>query len=78
MILSKKLKNECQNKLVKCGAHVVLITGYDLDKKIFTFKNSWGEGWGDKGYGFISFEYMNQMSPRKFLTGYIEGQLDLP
>lgn len=39
-----------------CGAHVILLTGYDLNKKVFFFKNSWGTTWGDGGFGTITFE----------------------
>lgn len=37
------------------GGHAVTIVGYDEDG--FIIKNSWGENWGDKGYGWISFDY---------------------
>lgn len=77
MILTKEMKEECQQKIVKCSGHVALIVGYDLNKKNFLVKNSWGEGWGIKGYGTISFDYMDQMSPRYFLTGYLNGKIEL-
>ena len=32
------LRKECLNAPDKCGGHSVLLTGYDLDKKIFYFK----------------------------------------
>jgi hypothetical protein len=31
--------------------------GYDDRSKRFTFKNSWGEGWGNKGDGTIPYSY---------------------
>jgi C1A family cysteine protease len=39
------------------GSHGVSIVGYDDTKKLFKFKNSWGTGWGDKGYGYLPYEY---------------------
>jgi C1A family cysteine protease len=57
---------------------VVLVIGYDIDKKIFIFKNSWGEDWGNHGYGTISFGYIDQLSERKFLTGYLKGNINIP
>lgn len=40
------------------GGHALCIVGYDDRKSLFKFKNSWGEDWGDKGYGYLSYEYM--------------------
>lgn len=39
------------------GGHAVLFVGYDDNTKLFKFKNSWGEFWGDKGYGYLPYEY---------------------
>ena len=39
------------------GGHAILLVGYDDNKKLFKFKNSWGTSWGDKGYGYISYDY---------------------
>tara|TARA_B110000285_G_C15140769_1_gene630640 strand:- start:678 stop:4388 length:3711 start_codon:yes stop_codon:yes gene_type:complete len=40
------------------GNHAMLCVGYNRKKKVFIVRNSWGEQWGDKGYCYISFEYM--------------------
>ena len=69
--LSEKHKKECQENRKLCGGHAVLAIGYDLDKRIVYIKNSWGEEWGQKGFGTISFDYLDQMSDRKLLTGFI-------
>lgn len=37
------------------GGHAVTIVGYTSNA--FIFKNSWGAGWGDAGYGYLSFDY---------------------
>lgn len=37
------------------GGHVVTIVGYD--EQGFIFKNSWGTGWGDRGYGRMSYDF---------------------
>jgi C1A family cysteine protease len=50
-----KMKNE---QLL--GGHGILMVGYDLTKKLFKFKNSWGAGWGDKGYGYLPFDYITK------------------
>jgi C1A family cysteine protease len=40
------------------GGHAVLIVGYDIHTHLFTFQNSWGTGWGDKGFGYLPFDYL--------------------
>ncbi len=39
-----------------CG-HAVLIVGYDDTLNAFKFVNSWGTGWGDAGYCWISYDF---------------------
>lgn len=40
------------------GGHAVLFTGYDDNKKTLEFQNSWGTHWGDKGYGYLPYQYV--------------------
>jgi C1A family cysteine protease len=40
------------------GGHAVLFVGYDDNRKVFKFKNSWGKNWGDKGYGYLPYQYL--------------------
>lgn len=42
------------------GGHAICVIGYDDSKKMFKFKNSWGSGWGDKGYGYLAYDYIKQ------------------
>lgn len=39
------------------GYHAVTIVGYNLDKKEFVVKNSFGNNWGLNGYFIMPFEY---------------------
>ena len=43
------------------GAHVVLIVGYDDARQCFIVKNSWGPGWGEKGYFRIAYSQMSNI-----------------
>lgn len=42
------------------GGHALCVVGYDNDREEFKIKNSWGPGWGDSGYGYLSYRYMNE------------------
>lgn len=65
--------------------HAVAIVGYD--ETGFLIKNSWGESWGDKGYGWVSFDYhrlfadeilsMNSILFNKANIAKPEGSIDV-
>lgn len=40
------------------GGHCVLVVGYDDNKRAFILRNSWGEGWGNGGYGSLPYSYL--------------------
>lgn len=40
------------------GGHAVLLVGYDDAARRLTFLNSWGEKWGDGGYGYLPYDYV--------------------
>lgn len=40
------------------GGHAILCTGYDDAAKMFSFRNSWGTGWGKNGSGRIPYAYL--------------------
>jgi len=59
----------CQGESAAWG-HAIVAVGYDDDKKItnlkcnsettgaFLIRNSWGTTWGDKGYGWLPYNYV--------------------
>ena len=58
------------NRDRELGGHAICVIGYDdtgeefgSDKAgMFKFKNSWGTGWGEQGYGYIPYDYMERYS----------------
>jgi C1A family cysteine protease len=40
------------------GGHAVLVVGYNDADQQFIVRNSWGAGWGDKGYFYLPYAYM--------------------
>lgn len=42
------------------GGHAMCMVGYDLKKRLFLAKNSFGSSWGDNGYCWIPFDYIKQ------------------
>jgi uncharacterized tellurite resistance protein B-like protein len=40
------------------GGHAMLCVGYSDPDEVFIVRNSWGLGWGDKGYCYIPYRYM--------------------
>jgi C1A family cysteine protease len=40
------------------GGHCTNIVGYDDSKQWFICANSWGTGWGDKGYFYMPYAYI--------------------
>jgi len=65
-----------KNKLL--GGHAVVVIGYD-DKKVieiaedndktigaFKIRNSWGEDWGEEGYGWLPYKYLEEGLAKDF------------
>ena len=40
------------------GGHAMLNVGYDTGKQVYIVRNSWGTDWGDKGYCYFPFAYI--------------------
>jgi len=68
--ISGKVKFPCPKERI-LGGHAVVAVGYDDNMKIknpicpnvettgaLLIRNSWGTGWGDKGYGWLPYDYV--------------------
>jgi hypothetical protein len=52
------------------GLHFVVVEEYDEETEQFRFWNSWGTGWGQRGYGEVSFRYVSDFFHEGFVTRY--------
>jgi len=57
---SCKYKHKVSEMYPSAGGHALLLVGYDDELGGFITENSWGAGWGDRGYGIISYEVMKE------------------
>jgi C1A family cysteine protease len=44
------------------GGHALLCVGYDDDRESYIFQNSWGSDWGNKGFAYIPYQYMETLA----------------
>jgi hypothetical protein len=43
------------------GGHAMLVVGYDDARSAFKVINSWGQNWGDRGYGWIAYGFFSMV-----------------
>jgi C1A family cysteine protease len=62
-------------KSVRAGAggHCQVIVGYDLGRELWLVRNSWGTWWGDDGYAWVPFKYLDESSANSFWVPFLEG-----
>lgn len=53
-VMSMPVKTEKRH-----GGHAVMAIGYDKVKRHVIVRNSWGNWWGDKGYFYMPFDYID-------------------
>ncbi len=51
--------------------HAVVLVGYDDSRQAFKFINSWGRGWGENGFGWLSYRvYRSSVRDAFTITDY--------
>ena len=75
---NEELRQECLQTPSPCGGHSILLTGYDLDKKVFFFKNSWGKEWGHEGFGTITFDTVENYVTDSLYYATATEELSIP
>ncbi len=51
-----------KNGEIILGGHAITAVGYDDTTQMIKFANSWGRGWGNRGYGYIPYAYITNGS----------------
>jgi C1A family cysteine protease len=42
------------------GGHAIVIVGFDDNQKRIKFVNPWGPSWGEHGFGYLSYDYIEK------------------
>ena len=42
------------------GGHAIVVVGFDASKQHFVCRNSWGDDWGNHGYFYLPFAYLER------------------
>ncbi len=73
---NNKNNNEDNNEDNLLGGHCIILVGFDDNTRYFKFINSWGNKWGDNGFGYLPYEYITN----KYLSDefYILKQVTNP
>jgi len=50
------------------GLHAMVLVGYDDRKRAFKLINSWGREWGDRGYGWIAYDFFPKVVHEAFVA----------
>lgn len=70
------------------GGHAIMAVGYDdnveiknnidghVSKGALMIRNSWGTGWGEKGYGYLPYEYILKRLAKDFWSLLDAGWID--
>lgn len=54
-------------------SHAMLIVGFDDSDSTFLLFNSWGERWGDKGYGRVTYDVFRRMALEAYIASDHQG-----
>lgn len=58
--MTKGLSPESDETVRRHGCHAMTIVGYSDELQMFLVRNSWGDDWGDNGYCYVPYGYVEQ------------------
>ena len=53
------------------GGHAQVIVGYDDNQRRWIVRNSWGTYWGDRGYAYVPYDYLDASDANDFWVPYL-------
>jgi hypothetical protein len=60
------------------GGHAMVVVGYDDNRGAFKLINSWGVGWGDRGFGWVRYAAFRQMTREGYVAQDIVSPMPSP
>ena len=55
------------------GGHAVHACGYDDSTGLIEFQNSWSTDWGKQGYGYMPYQFLQQLGADFWMISEVEG-----
>jgi len=52
------------------GGHAIVCCGYNDQRRVWIMRNSWGTSWGDRGYFYLPYAYLNSSYASDLWTIY--------
>ena len=59
------------------GGHAVIAVGYDDSRKCLILRNSWGGGWGEAGYAYLPYKFVEEGLANDFWAVFNQDWVDL-
>lgn len=58
------------------GGHALCVVGYDDNRNVVIVQNSWGEGWGQGGYGFLPYAFISDPNLTSDCHAFTQTEID--
>ncbi len=61
---------------VLLGGHALVAVGYDDSRGLVIVQNSWGNTWGDKGYGYLPYAFISDPNLTSDCHAFTQTEID--
>src|SRR6185436_16760106 len=62
----------------RTGGHAMVLVGYSEKRQAFKLINSWGTGWGENGFGWVSYRALSRLSYQFFVIDVPDAGVHKP